>query len=80
MGKPDGKRPLRRFRRGWEKILKWDLRNRIWGCVLDSNGYGWRLVAECNEPLVSVKGGENLDQMSDYLLFQGHFCSMELSC
>jgi hypothetical protein len=31
VGKPEGKRPLGRFRRGWENNIKMDLREIGWG-------------------------------------------------
>jgi hypothetical protein len=33
MGKPEGKRPLRRPRRGWEDGIRMDLREIGWGSV-----------------------------------------------
>jgi hypothetical protein len=35
VGKPEGKRPLRRPRRRWVDNIKMDLRERVWG------GMGW---------------------------------------
>jgi len=33
MGKPEGKRALRRPRRGWENNIKMDLQEMVCGCV-----------------------------------------------
>jgi hypothetical protein len=41
VGRPEGRRPLRRPRRRWEDHIKMDLRvNRVWGCGLDLFGSG----------------------------------------
>jgi hypothetical protein len=42
VGKPEGKRPLGRPRRGWEDGIRMDLRETDWGerCGLDSTGSG----------------------------------------
>jgi hypothetical protein len=64
VGKPEGKRPLGRPRRGWEDNIKADLQEV--GCI----GMDWielvqdrdRWRAECgNEPSGSIKCGEFLD-------------------
>jgi hypothetical protein len=59
VGKPEGNRPVRRLRHGWEKILKWILRNGTVGVVwshLAQNGS----VAGCcwyrSERLYSING------------------------
>jgi hypothetical protein len=38
VGKPEGKRPLGRPRRGWEDGIRMDLRETGWGRRLDSTG------------------------------------------
>ena len=41
VGKPEGKRPLGRSRRGWEDNIKMDLQELgCWGYVLDRAGSG----------------------------------------
>jgi hypothetical protein len=40
MRKPEGKRPLGRPRRRWEKGIRMDLREIGWGCGVDSVGSG----------------------------------------
>jgi hypothetical protein len=40
VGKPEGKRPLERPRRGWEDGMKIDLKEIGWGCGVDSPGSG----------------------------------------
>jgi hypothetical protein len=40
VGKPEGKRPLRRLRREWEDNIKIDLREVGWRHGLDSSGSG----------------------------------------
>jgi hypothetical protein len=41
VGKPEGKRPLRRPRRSWEDVeSEWILGILDWGCGLDSTGSG----------------------------------------
>jgi hypothetical protein len=56
-GKPEGKRPLGRPRRGWEDGIRMDLGRLAWGCGLDSTGSGQVPVAGCcecgDEPSVS---------------------------
>jgi hypothetical protein len=42
------------------------IENRLWGFVLDSNDYGWRLNVDCNETLGSVKDGDYFDQINDH--------------
>jgi hypothetical protein len=46
-------------------------------CALDSSGTGQGPVAGCfehrNEPSGSIKGGELLNQLSDYWLFNKDF-------
>jgi hypothetical protein len=48
VGKPDGKIPLGRPRRGWEDGIRMDLRRLAWGCVdwirLSQNRDRWRAV------------------------------------
>jgi hypothetical protein len=40
MGKPEGKRPLRRPRRRWVNNIKMDLREIGWDGILDQSGSG----------------------------------------
>jgi hypothetical protein len=40
VGKPKGKKPLRRPRCRWEDGMRMDLREIGWGCGLDLNGSG----------------------------------------
>jgi hypothetical protein len=40
VGKPEGKRPLRRPRRRWEDITMYFERNKVEICGLDSSGSG----------------------------------------
>jgi hypothetical protein len=40
VGRPEGRRLLGRTRRRWEDNIKIDLRDRVWGCGLDSFGSG----------------------------------------
>jgi hypothetical protein len=50
VGKPEGKRPLRRPRRRWEDGIRMDLREiGLGGCGLDSTGSGHGPVAGCCE-------------------------------
>jgi hypothetical protein len=50
MGKPEGKRPLARPRRGWEDGIRMDLGEiGLGGCRLDSTGSGRGPVAGCCE-------------------------------
>jgi hypothetical protein len=48
VGKPEGKRPLRKSRRRWEVGMKMDLREIGWGVVewihLAQDRYRWRAV------------------------------------
>ena len=66
MGRPEGKRPLRRPRRLWEDNIRMDLHDVKWerhgfNCC----GFGWGQMAgvcKCgNEPSGSIKCGEFLD-------------------
>jgi hypothetical protein len=49
IGKPEGKRPLRRTRRRWVDNIKMDLIEIEWGSVdwicLPQDGYKWRALA-----------------------------------
>jgi hypothetical protein len=38
VGKPEGKRPLGRLRRGWEGEIRMDLKEIGWGCIVESVG------------------------------------------
>jgi hypothetical protein len=40
VGKPEGKRPLERWGRRWEKGIRMDLRETDWRCGVDSTGLG----------------------------------------
>jgi hypothetical protein len=64
VGKPEGKRPLRRLRRRWEDNIKMDLQEGGGGrgdwMELAQDRDGWReLVGK--EPSGSIKCGEFLD-------------------
>jgi hypothetical protein len=73
VGKPKGKRPLRRPRYRWENNIIMELRkgcleNWVGGCGLDASGSGQGPVAGSsengNEPsgsMGSIKGGKFLD-------------------
>jgi hypothetical protein len=65
VGKPEGRRPPGRPRRRMEGNIKMDLRETVWGCVLDSFGSGYGQVAgsceQGNEHSGSIKCGEFLD-------------------
>ena len=67
VGKSEGTRPLRRPRRKWEDNIKMDLQEIEWGHGLHWSDLGQGQVAdtcECgNEPSVSVKCGEFVDQL-----------------
>jgi hypothetical protein len=65
------KRPRGRHRRRWRTILEWKKKETEW------KGVDWMHVTQGsdqkpyeydNEPSGSTKGGEFLDQRSDYLL------------
>jgi hypothetical protein len=60
VGKPEGKRPLRRCKHRWEDNVQMDpKRNRMGGYLLDSSGARYKeLVGSCehnNESSVSIK-------------------------
>jgi hypothetical protein len=40
VGKPEGKRPLGRPRRKWKAVIRMDLRDIPWGCLIQSIGSG----------------------------------------
>ena len=65
VGKPEGKRPLRRPRRRWERNIKMDLQEVDVGVWTGSSWLGEGQVAgscECgNEHSGSIKRGEILD-------------------
>jgi hypothetical protein len=65
VGKPEGRRPLGRPRRGWEDNTKMDLREVGWGHGLDQSGSGYgQVVSSCEcgyEPSGSIKCGEFLE-------------------
>jgi hypothetical protein len=65
MGKPKGKRPLRRPRHKWEDNIDGSSRSGMWGYGLDpaGSGYGQAMgTCECgNELSGSIKCGEFLD-------------------
>jgi hypothetical protein len=72
--KPERKRPFGIPRRRWEDN-RMDVRNVRGGrCGVDASGSGWNPVTGCcehgNEPSVSIKGGEFLDQLSEYFLLK----------
>jgi hypothetical protein len=64
VGKPEGRKPIRRLRRGWENNIKMDLREV--GCEhgLDRSGSGYGQMAGCckcgDEPSGFIKYGEIL--------------------
>jgi hypothetical protein len=63
VGKPEGKRPLRQTRHGWECIIRMNLREiRVGRCGLDtSSGHG-PVAGSCehsNEQSGSIKGRES---------------------
>jgi hypothetical protein len=49
VGKPEGKKELRRRRRRWEDGIKMDLGEISWGGGVDSSGSGLGPVAGCRE-------------------------------
>jgi hypothetical protein len=58
MGKPEGKRPLRRPRHRWEDNIKmklWEVECGVW------TGSHWLRMGTGNKPLGSIKCGEFLD-------------------
>jgi hypothetical protein len=60
VGKPKGKRPLRRPRRRWDDNIKMDLEEVLWG--LDGAGLGWGQVAgtcEYGKELSNYKNAGN---------------------
>jgi len=65
VGKPDGKRPLRRPRGSWEYNIKVDFQEVGWGYGLDRSGSGQgQLAGSCkggNKPSGAIKCGEFLD-------------------
>jgi hypothetical protein len=65
VGKPEGKRPLRRPRHKWDDNTKMDLLEAGWGGMdwidLAQDGDRWRALFKCsNEPLDSTKCREFL--------------------
>jgi hypothetical protein len=63
VGKPEGKRPLGRYRHRWKDNIKMDLQEVGWGVW---NGLSWLRIGTstcecCNEPLGLIKCGEFLD-------------------
>jgi hypothetical protein len=65
VGKPEGKRPLGRFRCRWKNNIKMDLQEVAWGYGLDYSGSGQEKLAGSyirgNETSGSIKYGEFLD-------------------
>jgi hypothetical protein len=66
VGKPEGKRPLKRCRRGWKDNIRMDLREIGWEYVnwihLAQDRDQWRTrVKKGNEHSHSIKGGGFLD-------------------
>jgi hypothetical protein len=64
VGKPEGKRPLKRLRLRWEDNVKLDLKgNGIRVCGRLAQGRNkWGVLSECsNEPSSSMKSVEFLD-------------------
>jgi hypothetical protein len=66
VGKPEGRKPLRRSRSKWEDNIKMDLREVGWGVYrLDRSGSEYDQVAgsrDCGEELLrSIKCGEFLE-------------------
>ena len=76
VGKPEG-RPKRR----WEDDIKMDLQEVGYGVWNDRDGSGQEQMAgtcECgNEPLVSIKCEEFIDQLQNQLASQEGLCSVE---
>jgi len=71
VGKPEGKRPLRRTGHRWENNIRMDIREIGWKGVgwmyLAQDRNQWQTPVECsNEPSGFIKGGEFLYQPSDY--------------
>jgi hypothetical protein len=65
VGKPEGRRQLRRPNHTWENNIKMDLREVGWDHELDQFSSGQEQVASCcvygNEPSVSIKCAEFLE-------------------
>jgi hypothetical protein len=67
VGKPEGKRPLRRPRCKWVDNIKMNLRERGWDGMNDQ----WRvLVNKVNEPSVSIKCWEFLEGLHNWQLLK----------
>jgi hypothetical protein len=62
VGKPEGKRSVRRPRCRWEDNIRMDLMELGWECVdwihLAQDREQWQAVLKTNEPSGSIKGGE----------------------
>jgi hypothetical protein len=69
VGKPDGKRLLRRPRRRCVNNIKKDLRDMDW-IVLDQDRDQWRACEHGNEPLGSIQCWEIVKQMHSWQLFK----------
>jgi hypothetical protein len=74
VGKPEGRRPLRRPRRRWEDSIKMDLREVMGGHGLDQSGSRQVHVAGCcecgDEPSGYIKCGEFLEWLTMFLLLR----------
>jgi hypothetical protein len=75
VGKPDGKKPLRRRRRRWEDNIKMDIKVTGYEDVdwiyLIRDRHKWRSLLNTGINLrVLVKCGELLDQLSNYCLLK----------
>jgi len=74
VGKPEGKRPVGRPRRGWEDNIRMEVTKMVGRCGMDSAGSGQGsasgICEHGNEPSGSIKGGECRDSLSDYQLLK----------
>jgi len=69
--KPEGNRLLGRLRQRWNDNIKTNMKEIVYeDCGLDSSGSEYILVVVCcehgNDPLVSIKGVEFFNQLSDH--------------
>jgi hypothetical protein len=75
VGKPEGKRPLRRPRCRWENNIRMDLREAGWEGMLTRLfwlriGTSGSSCGDSNEPSGSIKGEEFIDLLSDCWLLK----------